>query len=222
MQNGLKLLPTWHFPRMDLWAKIPAQSWGAGSLHSPTTPRGRAIYRFSNTPWIKWGGYNISPKTQSPPGSRDTGNPAQPQHRSLSVWTCALSTEDFAPKCITLRRSPTPRCCNMPIITGEKVKTTAAIPKVTGSPGTRKTQTPVQPEAQVPSSLQLCLEQTQSSDSPTNPAKLWKSLTLRSSDAAGSCSDPGFQDPRGNLSLRSCNTPRIPRLQDPRITGSER
>ena len=52
--------------------------------------------------------------------------------------------------------------------------------------GTRKIQTPAQPETWVPSNLHLCPEQTQSSGSPSTPEKPRESLTSRSSDTTGS------------------------------------
>ena len=90
----------------------PEQTWGAGSAHPPTTPRGSPTPRHSEMPKITGEATtpSLTPRvTGIPPGSRDTGTPIQPVASSLNL--CMEQTWDAgsAPTPATPRKILTPR-----------------------------------------------------------------------------------------------------------------
>jgi hypothetical protein len=89
-------------------------------------------------------------------------------------------------ECSKTRRSVTPRSSDTLKITGKATTSFTTSTKTVNPTETRETQTPTQPEAQVPSSLHKCPEQNQGSDSPPTPATTRESLASRSSDTTGS------------------------------------
>ena len=95
-----------------------------------------------------------------------------------------------------------------------------------GPAGFRDTGTPTLSVAPVPSSLSWCLKQIwvlaqHRVPQHSEEAQCSDALTCPGSQDLSSFITPGFQDPRGSLTPRSSDTPRMSGSQDHRMTGSQ-
>ena len=77
------------------------------------------------------------PEVTEPPGSRDKGTSARPvasDPSGLSLCYEQFLGPGYTPSSITPRRSSTPRCCNMPRITGSKDHRGRSTPRSSDTP----------------------------------------------------------------------------------------
>ena len=126
----------------------------------------------------------------------------------------------------TTSRNFIPRYSNMPRIISEEATTSAPTPGVTGTLGVQGHRNTLSPHptqilAQVLSGLSCCPEQALVASSAPSPTTPRECLTLRCSNMHRTIEPQKLdQDPRGSLTSRSYDKPRITESQDHRITGA--